>query len=180
MEHGVKMLELLLLRHAKSRWDEPGAGDHARDLAPRGVEAAERMGRLLVEKGMMPDLTICSTAHRAARTWELAAAAMGTAIPTLFDDRLYLAAPERMLAVARERGGDARRLLLVGHDPGIHRLAARLASTGDEADLAALAAKFPTGALARLELPVAAWSELAGQRGRLLGFWAPRRLDAAR
>lgn len=179
MEHGVKMLELLLLRHAKSRWDEPGAGDHERDLAPRGVKAAERMGRLLVEMGIVPDRAICSTALRAARTWELAAAATGMSLPTLFDDRLYLAAPERMLAVAGERGGDARRLLLVGHDPGIHRLAARLAVAGDEAELAALAAKFPTGALAHLELPVAAWSELADQRGRLLGFWTPRRLEAA-
>ena len=180
MEHGVKMLELLLLRHAKSRWDEPGAGDHERDLAPRGVKAAERMGRLLVEMGLTPDLVICSTARRAARTWELAAAMVDTAIPTLFDDRFYLAAPERMLAVIRERGGDARRLLLVGHDPGIHRLALDLAAAGDKAELAALAAKFPTGALARFELPVAAWRELAGQRGRLLGFWTPRGLVAAR
>ena len=71
-------------------------------------------------------------------------------------------------------------MLLVGHDPGIHRLALDLAAAGDKAELAALAAKFPTGALARLELPVAAWRELAGQPGRLLGFWIPRGPVAAR
>ena len=59
------MLELLLLRHAKSRWDEPGVADHGRDLAPRGLKAAGRMGALLRERGLVPDLVLCSTARRA-------------------------------------------------------------------------------------------------------------------
>ena len=114
------MLELLLLRHAKSRWDEPGVDDHDRDLAPRGLKAAQRMGELLAAEDLLPDLVLCSTARRAMHTWQLVATAAGAAPPVRFDSRLYLAAPATMIAVARESGGTAGRLMLVGHDPGMH------------------------------------------------------------
>lgn len=168
------MLELLLLRHAKSRWDEPGAADHDRDLAPRGVKAARRMGELLRQLELAPDLVLCSTARRAVHTWELASAALSAPSPLLYDDRLYLAAPEGMIAVARERGGAARRLMLVGHDPGMHQLAIRLAAAGDFALRGRVAAKFPTAGLAQIALDLAAWSDFAGQTGELRGFWRPR------
>ena len=173
------MLELLLLRHAKSRWDEPGVGDHGRDLAPRGRKAAGRMGELLREQGLAPALVLCSTARRAVHTWQLVAARLGEAPPLRFDDRLYLAAPERMVAVARERGGNSKRLLLVGHDPGMHRLAVRLAAAGDPDLLALLTAKFPTAGLALIALDVAAWSQLDRQSGELRSFWRPRDLGVA-
>jgi phosphohistidine phosphatase len=170
------MLDLLLLRHAKSRWDEPGVDDHARDLAPRGLKAARRMGQLMREHGLVPDLVLCSTARRARHTWQIVAEALGGDVPTRFDDRLYLAAPDRMIAVAREQGGDARRLLLVGHDPGMHRLAADLATVGDAKLRERLAAKFPTAGLAHLAIDAALWAAFTGQPGRLLGFWRPRDL----
>jgi phosphohistidine phosphatase len=173
------MLELLLLRHAKSRWDQPGAADHGRDLAPRGLKAARRMGALLRERDLAPDLVLCSTARRAMHTWHLAAAALGADPPVRFDDRLYLAAPERIITVVRERGGETGRLLLVGHDPGMHRLAMRLAVTGDARLREALAAKFPTAGLALLALDLAAWSEFDRQTGELRGFWRPRDLGVA-
>ena len=175
----VKMLELLLLRHAKSRWDQPATADHDRGLAPRGEKAARRMGRLLREQGLTPDLVLCSTALRAARTWELASAELDAPPPLRRERKLYLAAPERMIAVAREGGGEARRLLLVGHDPGMHRLAVHLAATGDAALRDSLAAKFPTGGLALLALDLAAWAEFHGQAGELRGFWRPRDLGVA-
>ena len=173
------MLKLLLLRHAKSRWEEPGVADKGRDLAPRGLIAASRMGELLRERGLVPDLVLCSTARRAIHTWQRAAAALGAEPPVLYDERLYLAAPERMIAVACERGGDAKRLLLVGHDPGMHRLATSLAATGDVKLREMLSAKFPTAGLALIALDLAAWSELGRQTGELRGFWRPRDLGVA-
>ena len=138
------------------------------------------MGALLREQGLVPDLVLCSTARRAMHTWQLAAAALGAEPPVRYDERLYLAAPERMIAVARERGGDARRLLLVGHDPGMHRLAIRLAAAGDAKLRARLAAKFPTGRVWRcIALDLAAWAELGRQTGELRGFWRPRDLGVA-
>ena len=103
---------------------------------------------------------------------------MGAAPPASQDERLYLAAPEQIVEVIGERGGLARRLLVVGHDPGMHQLAKRLATTGDPGALARTwGAKFPTAGLALLALPVAAWAELRRQTtGELRGFWRPREL----
>ena len=170
------MLELLLLRHAKSRWDEPGVDDHDRDLAPRGLKAAQRMGELLAAEDLLPDLVLCSTARRAMHTWQLVATAAGAAPPVRFDSRLYLAAPATMIAVARESGGTAGRLMLVGHDPGMHQLAVALAARGDPSQRRHLAGKYPTGALARFEIQAERWADFHGEPTALLGFWRPRDL----
>ena len=110
------MRELLLLRHAKSNRDEPAAGDHERDLARRGERAAPQVGRLLRAEGLVPDLALCSTATRAKRTWELAAAELGREVPVRYLRTLYLAPPSRLLVTVRQQASDVGRLLLVGHN----------------------------------------------------------------
>ena len=170
------MLELLLLRHAKSRWDEPGAQDHDRDLAPRGELAATRMGRLIRNQGLRPELVLCSTARRAVHTWRLVEAELGDPPPLHYDDRLYLASPDRMAAVIAERGVGATQLLLVGHNPGMHSLANRLAATGEQSLRAALAAKLPTAGLALIGFAANDWGEIATRGGELRGFWRPREI----
>lgn len=172
------MLELLLLRHAKSRWDRAGEEDHERDLAPRGLEAAPRMGRLLQEQDLIPELALCSTATRARRSWALAAAAIGQEIRTRYMRELYLAPPDELLGVIRQQEGP-RRLLLVGHNPGLHELAQLLARRGDPVQLHRLRQKLPTAALVRLDLEAGTWSEVAPGSGTLAGFWRPKDLDRA-
>jgi phosphohistidine phosphatase len=170
------MLELLLFRHAKSRWDRPGAEDHDRDLAPRGEAAAPRMGALLAREGLLPDAVLCSTARRAARTWQLAAAELEPPPAVVRLRELYLAAPGTLLDLVRRRGGEARRLLLVGHNPGLHAFALELAGAGDLDLRARLGEKYPTAALARLAFDVARWRDLTPRSGTLLGYWRPRDL----
>lgn len=170
-------MELILFRHAKSRWDRTGLDDHDRDLADRGERDASRMGALIAAKGLIPDLAFCSTATRARRTWELAAAAFPESPETVLLRELYLAPPDRMLALVRARAGSARRVLLVGHNPGLHELAVQLAATGEPDVLAQLADKFPTAGLARLVLAGKDWEELVTDGARLLRFWRPRDLS---
>lgn len=170
------MVELLLLRHAKSRRDEAGVGDHDRDLAPRGERDSARAGRLLAAEGLVPDLVLCSTAKRARRTWELAAATLSEVPETVLLRELYLASAPAMAALVRARAGSARRVMLVGHDPGLHGLAVQLAAEGERHLLAKLAEKFPTAALARLVLGGAGWAALGTKPARLAGFWRPRDL----
>jgi phosphohistidine phosphatase len=169
--------ELLLLRHAKSAWDDPSAADHDRDLAPRGVKAAKRMGHELVARGLVPDLVLCSTARRARRTLELVLRAFDPAPPVRELRSLYLAPPSRLLEVVQRQPPSVRRLMLVGHDPGMHALGQRLAGRGPADLLASLAAKFPTGACLRLGFTGRGWDEVAAGRGRLLDFIRPRDLD---
>jgi phosphohistidine phosphatase len=168
------MPELLLLRHAKSDRSQPEQPDRDRGLAPRGLKAAGRIGRLLRERGLMPDLVLCSSATRARMTWEIVAGQLEAPPPCRFLRSLYLATPAQMLALVRRQPASVRRLMLVGHDPGLRLLALQLAGSGEPEDLAALHAKFPTAAVAWLEL-AAAWPEV--DRGRLAGFLSPRQLD---
>lgn len=167
---------LLLLRHAKSAWDRPNAADHDRDLAPRGVRAAERIGLEIARLGM-PELVLCSTALRARRTWELAGAAGGVAPPCQFLRNLYLAEPDTLLRLIREQPASVRRLMVVGHNPGMHALATALAGSGCETDLSALASKLPTGSMVAIAFDGADWAGVDGGVGRLLAFIRPRDLD---
>src|SRR5690349_2015654 len=108
-------MELLLIRHAKSAWDRPGVPDHDRDLAPRGIKAAKRIGKELAARGLVPDLVLCSTAKRAQRSWALIAGKLGRSV-TVQDLRgLYLAAPGPMLALIKGQEAGVRRLAVVGH-----------------------------------------------------------------
>src|SRR5688500_14503097 len=126
------MIELLLFRHGKSRWDEPGVEDHDRSLAPRGEKAAARLGRLLATERLVPDLVLCSTARRAVQTWELAGAALLPAAPRVIHSReLYMAPPGRLSDLVRRHGGNVPRLMVVGHNPGLHAFAVRLVGKGD-------------------------------------------------
>ncbi len=170
------MRELLVLRHAKSRWDEPAATDHDRSLAPRGIEAAKRMGRLMRERGWLPDRIVCSTARRAAATLDLAMRGWpeGASIPLDHTRRLYLASPDTLLAIAREQPEETRRLLVVGHNPGLATFVLTLAGSGDATALDAIGHKFPTAALARLALDD--WHDAGRGTATLLDLVRPKDL----
>ncbi|MEU7424698.1 histidine phosphatase family protein [Streptomyces sp. NPDC040750] len=164
---------LVLLRHAKSDWPE-GVEDHDRPLAPRGLRDAPAAGRALAEAGGLPDLAVCSTAVRARRTWELAAAEWGTPPPARYDRRLYAAGVPDLLEVVREVPPGVETLLLVGHNPGLEDLALRLAGDGMDDALERLREKFPTSALAVLAWRGTGWPALAPGTALLTAFTVPR------
>lgn len=172
----VPMRTLLLLRHAKSDWDDERQADHERPLAPRGVRAARRMGAHLAESGVAPDLVLCSTARRAVETWRLAAAELGGDCALELDAELYLAAPARILERVHRVPDRCRTLLVVGHNPGFQELALQLAG-GQRTAAGARIGKFPTAALARFALPRGSWRELAPGRTRLEAFVRPSELS---
>ena len=79
------MKTLCLMRHAKSGWDDPSLSDHDRPLTARGVEAAGLVGRHLKQRGVRPDLVLCSTARRAAETLALVLNELGRGMPVEHD-----------------------------------------------------------------------------------------------
>ena len=174
------MRRLLLLRHAKSSWDSADLDDADRPLAPRGERAAPKIGRYLSETGLRPDLVLCSSAVRTLQTWELVAAAMAPeAPPPRCEIRrpLYQASPSDLLEAVQRVGDEVRSLMLIGHNPGIGRLALRLAGDGDQAQLARIAKKFPTGALAVISFGDGNWADLGFGAGRLVDYVTPKELD---
>lgn len=173
------MRHLYLLRHTKSAWDSPGRGDKDRPLAPRGRRACRPLGRMLGRMRPQPDQVLCSTALRARQTWEGCAEAAGLEWPVTYRDDLYLATANQLLQVVRRLPHAVSAVLLVGHNPGMEDLARGLAGRGsDAAALARLTEKYPTGGFAAFEVPLAAWSELEFEAGRLTAFETPKRLEA--
>jgi len=168
------MKTLALLRHAKSGWDDPALADFDRPLNARGREAARAMGRAVRRLGLCYDRILASPAARATETLEALADTCGPLDP-VYDARVYLASPEALLDIVRATDDSHERLLLVGHNPGMERLALLLSRDGPLRGEVAL--KYPTGALAELALPVERWRDIAEGQGMLTRFLRPRDLD---
>jgi phosphohistidine phosphatase len=168
------MRRLMLLRHAKSDWSLPGQNDHERDLAPRGRKAAPLMGRYMADHGMLPDHAIVSTARRTRETWRLMADMLPKIPPVEFEDRIYEASPRDILAAIADAPASARSLLVVGHNPGFHDTANLLIDSGDKRLRSSLTEKFPTGALAVIDLRIDDWAKIRPGSGRLENFVTPR------
>ncbi len=168
------MRELLLLRHAKSSWDDATLDDADRPLAARGRKAAPVMARAMARHGWVPELALVSPALRTRQTWALVAAELPRPVETRPAPEIYEAEPEIILETIRSVPPAIRRLVVVGHNPGLERLAETLAGPGsDAAALARLRTKFPTAALARFEVATH-WSTLTSGAARLAAFLKPR------
>jgi phosphohistidine phosphatase len=173
------MRQLLLLRHAKSSWDDPGLSDHARPLNARGRRAAAAMAAAMRDLGLQPDLVIVSSARRTLQTLE---ALMPFDDHALVEpmDALYLAPVSLLMDGVRKVPETVRSVLVIGHNPGLHELAMTLAGPaqggGAGAGAAArLAEGFPTAALAEFTVAVP-WRSVAEGSGRLVRFLSPRDL----
>lgn len=166
--------QLLILRHAKSSWDDPALADFDRPLAPRGLKTASLMGRELARRGWLPDLALVSPALRTRDTWRLVAQELPQHVQAEFAEELYEAAPATILA--RVRQVKATTLLVIGHNPGLQHFALRLAGAGsDEGVFKKIEAKFPTAALARFTLD-GDWADLAFGSARLTHCLRPKDL----
>ena len=181
------MRQLLLLRHAKSSWDDPALSDHARPLNARGRRAAAAMAQAMRDLGLMPDIVLVSSARRTLQTLE---SLTPFDDPALIEpmDALYLAPWRGILAAIQEVPETARSLLVIGHNPGLHELAMELAGIGTAGGTAPsgrggataqrLAEGYPTGALVEFSI-ASPWHLLEPGGGRLIRFIQPRDLLAA-
>jgi phosphohistidine phosphatase len=168
------MKALWLLRHAKSSWDDPSVDDHDRPLAPRGRRDAERVAGYLAQSAPGPSLVLCSSALRTRETWAPISRQLTPCPRVRIERELYLAGAETLLARLARVAAREGPLLVIGHNPGLHELAVRLAVQGEAGELARLRAKLPTAALVRLELDVARWRDLEPGCGRLVELRRPR------
>jgi phosphohistidine phosphatase len=173
------MRRLMLLRHAKSDWSQPGQADHDRTLNPRGRKAAPLMGRYMAEHGMIPDHAIVSTAARTRETWRLVADMFPRKPPAHFEDRIYEASPRDILAAIADAPASAQSLIVVGHNPGFHETANLLVDSGDRRLRRRLSEKFPTAALAVIDLDIDDWTAIRPGSGRIERFVTPRAIEGA-
>lgn len=171
------MRQLLLLRHAKSSWDDPSLPDHARPLNARGRRAAQAMAAAMRDLGLAPDVVLVSSARRTLQTLEAISPFPDSPLIEPMDD-LYLAPWPRLLDLLRRAPETARSIMLIGHNPGLQDLAlALIGAAGMTGGTAAAAARriaegFPTCALAEFGIATP-WHDLAEGGARLVRFLAP-------
>jgi len=157
---------LLILRHAKSSWKYPELNDHDIPLNKRGKNDAPRIGKILQKEKLIPDAILSSTAMRASATVESVVKACGYKGEVTLNRSLYAAGPETYLQLLSGLPNGQRRVLVVGHNPGIEELLELLTS---EIHL------LPTCSLAHLNLQIGGWSDIDFEttKGQLVDIWLP-------
>jgi phosphohistidine phosphatase len=177
------MRRLMLLRHAKTEHDAPSGRDQDRRLDDRGRRDAAEIGGWIGRHPPFPGLALVSPAVRAHQTWEIAWEAMKDLAPQPQVEllpELYGAGPKQLLQAIRAAStADPRRLLVVGHNPGMHELALALAGSGDAARRKALTDNLPTSGLAVFDFAVDDWADVAFHQGKLVLFVSPKMLKQA-
>ncbi|MEO3998723.1 histidine phosphatase family protein [Mesorhizobium sp. CAU 1732] len=165
---------LLLLRHAKSSWDDKSLADFDRPLSSRGRKAAPAIGAEMARRGWFPNMAIVSPARRTRETWDLVRGEISGNVIVNYDASIYEADADVILDVIRATPEQVGTLLVVGHNPGMEDLAGIIAgATSDVSARASLSEKFPTGGLARFSIH-AGWHELHGDSATLTDFITPR------
>lgn len=158
------MRELILLRHAHADPAAPGLADLDRPLSAEGLAEAEAAGRWLRENRLVPDCVLCSPSRRTRETLEAVLAAVGY-VDQRIEPSVYEATPGMLIALA-DAHRDVGRLMIVGHNPGLERVAALLHS-GQSGDYRGM----PPGGIAVLHTP--ADTALEPGIATLAAFWWP-------
>ena len=147
------MKTLVIVRHAKSSWNDPGLSDHERPLNKRGLRDAPMMGARLAEWGPPVDRVISSSAVRAMTTAELITQEMG--LPwdeILVEETLYHASEEEMLDLIQDQEDYIDGLMLFGHNPGMTALVNDLSDLG--------LGNLPTCGVVVIQFDVESWSQV--------------------
>lgn len=163
-------LTLILIRHAKSGWDDAALDDHKRTLTDRGRRDARRIGTWLAAQRCIPDLILSSDATRTGQTVTGILETLGQSTPVKFTPALYHAGPATLLAQIAQQ--TASTLALCAHNPGIGELAARLVTT---APMHPRFQDYPTAATTLIRFDAAHWRDI--RKGTCVDFTIPRDLN---
>ncbi|HQQ97031.1 MAG TPA: histidine phosphatase family protein [Cyclobacteriaceae bacterium] len=159
---------LLLIRHAKSSWDNPDLADFDRPLNERGLRDAPRMGERLNQRDINPDIIISSEAVRAMETAKVLAHRLQYAERKIVaDSKLYHADEETLLHHVHRIPDEHRIAILVGHNPGLTEFAALLLEDFEE--------DIPTCGIVAITFPVDSWKKVLPQTGRMKFFDYPKK-----
>lgn len=170
------MKTVLLLRHAKSDWGDPGLADFDRPLAGRGLKDAPRIGQVLADFDIIPDKIVASPARRAKQTAELVAEACGykkTAIE--WHESFYGGYSDDLIAALQALPDPVERAMLVGHNPTMEETAAALLAGDTDENLTIT---IPTAGLLCLDLDIMSWADLEPGDAILRWYLIPKLIKA--
>ncbi len=161
--------KLIIMRHAKSSWNQPACRDHDRPLAPRGERAAAAIGKWLAEKDHQPAAVLCSTAARTRQTWDFMRPLLQEPGDVRFIPELYHAGGNRIWMTVRR--SELSPVLVIGHNPGIGEFAASAVERAPDREEFS---RYPTAAVTVCVFPARNWRGVRLNSGRLVAFTVPR------
>ncbi len=161
-------LRLLLIRHAKSSWEEPNLDDHQRPLAPRGTQAAARMGDHYQALLQSVEHFYCSSALRATQTLHLMLATPISPASVSIDDTWYTFNENQLLSQIRSLEESQKTVSILGHNPTLTELTNRLTEVKID--------NLPTASFALIQFNHANWNSITNNCGKLLLFATPKSL----
>lgn len=162
------MKTLLLLRHAKSSWQDSTLADFDRPLNSRGLETAPQIGSKIFSRKIEPDEILSSPAKRAVQTAILVRETAQLAAKIQYEEKIYEASPLTLLYLLAEQNEENESILLIGHNPGLERLTEIL--TGE-------ATQMKTATLVKINLKIEKWSEILPNCGKLDFVLLPRETE---
>ncbi len=172
------MKTILILRHGKSDWGDPGLDDFDRPLAKRGRKDAPRMGEVLAQLDHVPDKILASPAKRAKQTAELVAEACGYRKSIQWEAGFYGGGSEDLIGALRSLPNTVERAMLIGHNPTLEETVADLLDASDSGWSNGVSIRLPTAALVCLEADIFDWAELEPGDATLRWFLIPRLVKA--
>ena len=158
------MKHLLLIRHAKSGWDNANLQDFDRPLSDRGKKDAILMENFLNKIEYKPDLILCSPARRTQQTYDILFG-VSKIKSTLYIDNLYHAGDEELLNIIRSIDEDKKILVIIGHNPSLHNLLEQITNKKFT--------NFPTSGIACLQMDLE-WEKVANTKSTLIFFKKPK------
>lgn len=159
---------LIIMRHAKSSWDNPGLADYERPLNDRGQRDAPRMAQWLVDSDLKPDQIVASSACRARQTAAMVSDVLDLENECLESRELYLSGYDTYLEQISLLPDNIEVTLLIGHNPTMEALV--YITTGESVSM-------PTAAIAVIELPIESWSDqIPSSSGNLVKHVFPKGL----
>ena len=129
-------------------------------------------------EGVVFDHVIASPAVRVVETIDQVVSGYGKRIEPTWERRVYLASSATLMDVLREANDSIETVLMIGHNPSMEDIVLDLVPDGKDQPLRdAVYEKYPTAALAEIEIDIESWSALERNQGSLKRFVRPRDLD---
>ncbi len=161
---------LVVVRHAKSSWDDPDLTDFDRPLNNRGMKDAPKMGKRLRKGNLKPGLVVSSPAVRALHTCQLICEELKVPVSSIHEEELlYHASASTLLDVVKKTPDSVDTLMIVGHNPGLTDIVDSLCGEGP--------ANLPTGSVTFIELPGDSWKKVRPGEGKLRSHDYPKKED---
>ncbi len=160
------MKRLYIIRHAKSDWSNPTLHDYDRPLNKRGKKNAPFMGKILREKGIVPDLIISSPAYRARETAKKIAKKVAYKEEIMYDEHLYDASLKTILEIVNYIEDEYDTVFLIGHNPSLNMLGFYLVDFNKN---------IPTSGVLEIELNCSTWKEVNKKCSKLVSFDYPKK-----